>query len=139
MEDAVKIRGLVLATVFSGAVSCFAQDIAVVTVKPLTDDDIKLLRQDVQSIKEGVIKGRGLYPTAERCGLKADDKEHVTKDYRKLLDLKEVDVVVVATPDHWHARIAIDAMDHGKDVYLEKPMTHTNEEAHQLEIGRAHV
>src|SRR5689334_1630422 len=34
--------------------------------------------------KPGVIKGRGLYPSAERCGLKADDKKHVTKDYRKV-------------------------------------------------------
>src|SRR5438105_12230481 len=40
--------------------------------------------------------GRGLYPSAARCGLKADDSVHVTKDYRKILALKEVDVVCVA-------------------------------------------
>src|SRR5262249_44841493 len=77
-------------------------------------------------------KGRGLYPTAKRCGLKEDDKTHVTKDYRKLLDLKEVDVCAIATPDHWHARMAIDAMLAGKDVYCEKPMTRTIEEAHAV-------
>src|SRR5262245_26158502 len=60
-------------------------------------------------VKAGVIKGRGLFPSAERCGLKADDKQHVTKDYRKVLDLKEVDVVCIATPDHWHAKMTIDA------------------------------
>lgn len=55
-----------------------------------------------------------------------------TMDYRAVLDADDVDVVLVATPDHWHARIAVDACLAGKDVYLEKPMVHTIEQAKEL-------
>src|SRR5581483_236484 len=45
------------------------------------------------------------------------------KDHRKLIELKEVDMCLIATPDHWHSRCAIDALNAGKDVYCEKPLT----------------
>jgi predicted dehydrogenase len=53
-------------------------------------------------------------------------------DYRRLLERKDIDVVVIATPDHWHSQIALDALDSGKHIYLEKPMTRTLEEAFKV-------
>ena len=74
-------------------------------------------------------KGQGLYPSAKRMGVNVDDKSHVTKDYRRLLEQKDIDLVTIASPDHWHARMTIDALNAGKHVYCEKPMTRTIAEA----------
>lgn len=45
------------------------------------------------------------------------------RDHRKLLEMKDVDIALIATPDHWHTTCAIDALNAGKDVYVEKPLT----------------
>jgi predicted dehydrogenase len=49
-------------------------------------------------------------------------------DYRRMLEDKSLDAVIVATPDHWHARMVIDAVEAGKDVYVEKPLAHKIDE-----------
>ena len=52
-------------------------------------------------------------------------------DYHEVLQ-QEIDAVFIASPDHWHVRMAVDALAAGKDVYLEKPVTHTLEEGATL-------
>jgi predicted dehydrogenase len=56
----------------------------------------------------------------------------VSSDYRRLLDDKDIDAVVVATPDHWHGRIGLDALLAGKNLYIEKPMTRRLDEAFKI-------
>src|SRR4051794_26558795 len=60
----------------------------------------------------------------------ADATEHL--DYREVLDRKDIDAVVIGTPDHWHVPLVIASVRAGKDVYCEKPVTHTIEEAAPL-------
>lgn len=76
-------------------------------------------------------------PRAEACVKAGGGKAF--QDYRKLLELKEVDAVVIASPDHWHAAHSIHACEAGKDAYVEKPLTLTIREGRlMVEAARKH-
>jgi predicted dehydrogenase len=69
---------------------------------------------------------------AEEAAAKVGSQAKPTQNYEEVLANKNVDAILNATPDHWHAKIAIDAIKAGKHVYLEKPMCHTIEQALEL-------
>jgi predicted dehydrogenase len=69
----------------------------------------------------------------EKTEKKQNKKPDAFKDYRKILDRKDIDAVMIATPDHWHTKIAVEAMYAGKDVYCEKPLTLTIAEGKLIE------
>jgi predicted dehydrogenase len=83
---------------------------------------------DFESLGRGV---RRLATCDVKFKGKADDKTTYT-DFRKVLERKDIDVVVIATPDHWHALISIAAAKAGKDIYCEKPLSLTIREARAM-------
>ncbi|MFO0941163.1 MAG: Gfo/Idh/MocA family oxidoreductase [Pirellulales bacterium] len=69
----------------------------------------------------------------EKAEKKQSKKPDGYKDYRNILDRKDINAVMIATPDHWHTKIAVEAMYAGKDVYCEKPLTLTIAEGKLIE------
>jgi predicted dehydrogenase len=87
-----------------------------ITVSALCDVDQSVLRQRLADL--------------EKAGIKQKPKTY--SDYRKLLEDKNVDVVIVGTPDHWHCLQLINSLEAGKDVYCEKPVANSLEEANVM-------
>lgn len=128
-------------------------NIGVIGTKGMGGGHLRLLT-DMSAQNEGVqvVAASDIYTAAKRKAqeiAKLDSKD-IHHDHHELLARKDVDAVYIATPDHWHARMALDALAAGKDVYLQKPMTHTVEEAKQvsdaaaksgriLQVGSQHV
>ena len=69
---------------------------------------------------------------AEKIGKPEYNACKTFEAYEDLLAQKEIDAVIIATPDHWHAKMSIDAMKAGKDVYCEKPLAHTVKEGRAM-------
>ena len=69
---------------------------------------------------------------AAAAGTRDGKKPKIYKDYRKMLEAPDIDAVVIATPDHWHAPMSMDAIAAGKHVYVEKCMTHKVQETYDL-------
>src|SRR4051794_39419823 len=68
----------------------------------------------------------------ERAVERTGGRAKVYKTYHDLLADKSIDAVVIATPDHWHRRMILDALAAGKDVYAEKPMTYRSSEGVEI-------
>ncbi|MDU1892427.1 MAG: Gfo/Idh/MocA family oxidoreductase [Dysgonomonas sp.] len=83
------------------------------------------------------VDSRAIAKCAEAVGKVQNNKPKTEKDIRKVLESKDVDAVIIATPDHWHAPGALMAMQAGKDVYLEKPCSYCPEEGEVLINGVA--
>ena len=77
---------------------------------------------------------------ADRVEKRQGTRPEIAVDLRKVYDDKSVDVVTIATPNHWHALAAVWAMQAGKDVYVEKPVSHSIEEGRRMvQVARRHA
>ena len=88
-------------------------------------DDVELIA--IADVDQNVIKKR----VAEYGEIRSN-KLTTYGDYRKLLENKDIDFVVIGTPDHWHCKMMVDAVQAGKDVYVEKPIANSIEECNLM-------
>jgi predicted dehydrogenase len=96
-------------------------------LRNLVGDEMKRDNVDVIAVCDVWETARTKAQAAAGC-----PSERAFADYRRLLDVKEIDAVVVATPDHWHGRMGVAALEAGKHLYIEKPMTRRLDEAFKM-------
>ncbi|MFQ5732760.1 MAG: Gfo/Idh/MocA family protein [Planctomycetaceae bacterium] len=92
---------------------------SVITQKAIAHGDVVAIADVDRNVREQARASFGSTP-------------RIFEDYRDLLKRKDVDVVLIATPDHWHTKMLIDACRAGKDVYCEKPLTLTIDEGNAV-------
>lgn len=115
-------------------------------LKSPPSDKIRVAHVGVNGMGRGHINWFGVFPDVETVALCDVDSHHLAEaeklrsslqpkvkadgygDYRRIIDRKDIDVVTCATPDHWHALVAIHAFESGKDVYGEKPLSYSVKE-----------
>ncbi len=105
--------------------------------KRLGKDFAKLPNCEVAYVCD--VDSRSLGNAVEKIGAEQSKQPKGVEDFRRILDDKDVDAVLVTTPDHWHAPAAIFSCQAGKDVYVEKPCSHNPREGEMLlEVARKH-
>jgi len=103
------------------------------------DLDCFLLNPEVDCVVLCDVDDARIAKGIEVCEKRGRKKPDTVKDFRRVLDRKDVDVVLIATPDHWHALPTVLACQAGKDVYVEKPLATTIDEGRaMLEAAKRH-
>jgi len=128
-------RDFIQKTTVAGAAACFVSAAALgAEEKPPASERIRIALIGCGGMGLGNLGNCAKYPDVQVVGVcdpwkprrEAAAAKYQTKpyhDYRELLAQKDLEAVIIATPPHWHCRIAVDACEAGKDLYLQKPMT----------------